>query len=172
MRDTVEPDQAIGHLGVLALAQALVELLVRRPVVAVDARLPELAALRALGPLAPDVPGEARARGMGDEVAVGRHLARVDVFLEQVEDPFQVGVAVAVPAGRRRVSRMLLRLGRWVPGAHVPNRAIGTCATSLDASGAGLRRRQAVSGSAIAAGARRRASVSSSRVRMPSLLYT
>ena len=47
-RDSVEPDEAVGRLGVLAAQQAAVERLVLRPVRGRDARLPERPLLDAL----------------------------------------------------------------------------------------------------------------------------
>ena len=128
-RDSVEPDEPVGRLGVLAAQQALVERLVLGPVRGRDPRLPERPLLDALrkGPADQALDGDRRI--VVDVAAVLRDLPGVHVLLEEVEDPREpdlvqaaaanaaaershgVTQAAKAPTGRRRAQSGALGIG-------------------------------------------------------------
>ncbi len=98
-RDSVETDEPVGRLGILAAQQALVERFVERPVRGRDPRLPERSLLDAFRERPADQALDGDRRLVVDVAAVLRDLPGVDVLLEEVEDPRQphVARAAAVP---------------------------------------------------------------------------
>ena len=98
-RDAVEPDQAVGDLGVLAEVEALVEALVVGLVVRVDAGLPEAVPSSHRHRSAKEA-SELRPGAVADVAAVRGDRPRVHMLLEQVENLREV-----VLVGQRRERR-------------------------------------------------------------------